>query len=286
MMQNTRVKWDWPNEHVLITGGSSGLGRAMVMSASKRGAKITIVARNEDRTKEVIESLRSLRCDAKDVRYFLYDLSDPYGVSELFDAIVASQDGRSPTLLINNAGYNAAGFVMNTPIDVYDKNFAVNTLAPIALLQSALPSMLKNNHGGVVSIVSAAMYHSFPGISSYCARKFALGAVHESLEAELFLDGIQTLYVNPGGFQSRYWDHLDQGDRLKGYKYPKRKKDRSAAEVAEKIFDSLESGKRSINLSGPIDHLGKWLHLFAPTLFKRLLAKRNLELLKNRPKST
>ena len=102
-------------------------------------AKVTIIARNGHRTKGFILLLTVPGCNAGNVRYFLYDLSDPYGVSDLFDAIVASQDGQSPTLLINNAGYNAAGFVMKTPIDVYDKNFAVNTLAPIALLQSALP---------------------------------------------------------------------------------------------------------------------------------------------------
>ena len=283
MISRKRTIWKWPNEHILITGGSSGLGQALVQRGYSRGARITIIARNESRIREVIESLGISDSVEKRVRYFLYDLADTTGIDALFDQIIAEQKGEHPSLLINNAGYNAAGFVLNTPIDVYRQNYAVNTIAPIALMQYALPRMIEAKHGGVVNIVSAAMYHSFPGISSYCASKFALGAIHESLESELYLDPIQTLYVNPGGFKSRYWEHLDHGGRLKEYQHPKRMKDRSADQVAESIYRALQSGKQSIDLSGPIDHVGEWLNFFVPGLFKSLLSKRNIKLLKNRP---
>jgi len=283
MKPKNKVAWRWAAEHILITGGSSGLGEALVKRGFSRGARITIVARDEARVKEVVGSLEAIDSAKRRVRYFLCDLAETSEISNLFDQIVAEQEGQYPSLLINNAGYNAAGFVLNTPIDVYQRNYAVNTIAPIALMQFALPRMIEAKHGGVVNIVSAAMYHSFPGISSYCASKFALGAIHESLESELYLDPIQTLYVNPGGFQSRYWEHLDHGGRLKNYQHPKRSKDRPPEQVAEAIYCALESGKQSLDLSGSIDHVGEWLNFFMPGVFKSLLSKRNIELLKNRP---
>lgn len=143
--------------------------------------------------------------------------------------------------------------------------------------------MIQYRHGGIVTIVSAAMYHSFPGISSYCASKFSLGAIHESLRIELALDCIYTLYVNPGAFQSRYWENMDRGHRLGKFSYDIKRTDRHPKYVSDSIFKAITFGHTSLDLSGLTDKLGKYLHFFFPSVFEKLLIKRNSILLSNRP---
>lgn len=155
----------------------------------------------------------------------------------------------------------------------------------MVLIQCALPDMLAAGYGYIVNIMSAAMYHSFPGISSYCSSKFAIGTIHESLKTELAGLPVNTLYVNPGGFQSNYWQHMDKKDRLGTYQHPKRKKDRDASEVAEGILNAIEQHKEAIDLSGWMDRVGYHLNYWLPSLVDRLLVRRNAALLAERGKS-
>jgi short-subunit dehydrogenase len=276
------AKMDWKKEVILITGASSGLGKELALQGAELGACVILVARNIDRLTSIATDIESR---GGIVFFKSFDLADCHNILKFYKKLI-NDTHRNPTILINNAGYNVAGFVQNTPLELYEHNYRINTLAPIALTQAVLPEMLQQNKGYIVNIMSAAMYHSFPGISSYCSSKFAMGAIHESLEAELSQFSVNTLYVNPGGFKSRYWQNMDKGNRLGKYAHPVRKNDPQPREVAIAIFNAIEKKKTKINLSGWMDKVGEGLNFFIPDLFKRILAKRNQALLDNYPLDT
>ncbi len=266
-------------EVVLVTGASSGLGRAIAIRASERKATVILLARNTERLQQVADEV-SARGGLP--HFYSFDLENTYGISELFTKIV-SQVGASPTVLINNAGYNAAGFIQNTPIEVFEKNYRVNTLAAIALIQCVLPDMVRRKSGAIANIMSTAMYHSFPAISSYYASKFALRAIHESLRAEVADYCIKTLYVEPCGFLSNYWKNVDVGTRLKNFKHPEHKTGHDPMDIADKIYTCLGKGQDRLIMGGIKDKIGYHLNYWLPQLVDKLIIGRNQKLLANRP---
>ena len=271
---------DWKSETILITGATSGLGEQLAIKAAALGASLILIARNRESLNRVCTDLKTkTACHS-----FSHDLHTYEQIPNLYKQIVKSV-GNTPTILINNAGYNAAGFVANTPAKVYEDNFRTNVFAPVALMQTVLPDMMKKKRGIIVNIMSAAMHHSFPGISSYCSSKVALGAIHESLQAELAGTPIKSLYVNPGSFRSGYFKNTKVDGRFNAYQY------RSKAEhlrkdpriVAEALFKAMADGKEIVDMSSYMDKIGHHLSYWAPRVLDWLLVSRNTELLDDRP---
>lgn len=273
------MKYNWQNEVALITGATSGLGKALALRAAQLHSTVILIARNLERLNMVAEEIRT---KGGNPYIFQFDLTMAGEVEDLYEKIIKTVPS-PPTILINNAGYNAAGFIQNTPIKVYEDNYKVNTLAAIALTQCVLPGMIRENRGAIVNIMSAAMYHSFPGMSSYYSSKFALQAIHESLKAEVYGYQIKTVYVDPGGFLSNYWKNMKQANRLKNFKYPEHKTGRNPAEIAVKILNAIEHGHENINLGGFKDRIGYHLNYWAPKIVDKLIINGSNKLLANRP---
>lgn len=274
--------WNWPDEVLFITGASSGLGRAAALAGSERKSKLILLARNEDRLKEVKSEAEAK--GASEIHTYPFDLKAVDDIETLYKKIV-EETGLNPSVLMNIAGYNAPGFVLNTPTDVYLDNYKTNVLAPIQLMQCAAPKMFEMKKGVFVNIVSTAMFHSFPALSSYHSTKLAVSAIHESLKAELNGLPITSLCVNPGSFRSRYFDNADSEGRLGKYtyesKYDHLRKDPSI--VAKAIFTAIEAGKEDIDLSAPLDRIGNHLSYWAPKLVDKIMVRNNKSLLENRP---
>lgn len=127
------------------------------------------------------------------------------------------------------------------------------------------------------------MYHAFPGVSSYCASKKALGTMHESLKAELTGTGVQTLCIRPGGFRSNYWLNTEVDDRIKAYKRPSSDNAKAPSIVADKICQAIEEGREELDLSTLKDKIGYHLSYWAPVLLDKIIVMKNSGLLKERP---
>lgn len=270
---------DWKSEIIMITGSSSGLGRALSLKAGELGATVIMIARTQEHLNQVrieVESRGGMG------HVFPFDLHHVNKIADLY-AEIKTRIGNTPTILINNAGYNATGFVQNTPVDVYEDNYRVNVLAPIALIQSVLPDMIENRKGAIVNILGAANYHSFPCASSYSSTKVALQAIHESLQAEVAGLPVQTLRVNPGGFRSNYHKNRKIDGRLKDYRFPEHRGGKDPAVVADAIFRAMEEGKEEIDLSSGMDRIGHHLNYWMPRLVDKLLVSRNKKLIRKRP---
>ncbi|MBF0439226.1 MAG: SDR family NAD(P)-dependent oxidoreductase [Magnetococcales bacterium] len=272
---------EWKDERILITGATSGLGEQLALKSAELGATLVLVARNLDELQRVKTSVQ----DRGGVAHvFRFDLHQYEQIPELYQQIKATL-GDAPTVLINNAGYNAAGFIINTPAKVYEDNYRTNVFAPIAMMQSVLPDMLYQKKGYLVNIMSAAMHHAFPGISSYCSSKVALGSIHESLQIELASTSVKTLYVNPGSFRSRYFQNTRVDGRFKNYRYQSKAEHlrKDPRIVAEAIFKAMSDGQNHMDLSSYMDRIGHHLNYWAPRVLDWLLVRRNTEILKDRP---
>lgn len=267
------------NEVVLITGASSGLGRSLALKAAESGSTIIMIARNKENLNLVKNEVVAKGGQAY---AFAFDLHEIERIPGLYKDIT-SKIGKTPTILINNVGYNAVGFVQNTPIEIYERCFRANTFAPIVLVQCVLPDMLKKRKGVIVNIMSGVMYHSFPGVSPYCASKVALGAIHESLKAELWGLPIKTLYVNPGGFRSNFFKKTEAGGRLKDYKFPEFGGPKDPGIVASAIYKAIEQGEEEVNLGSLMDKVGYHLNYWIPKLVDKIIVIRNKKILEKRP---
>lgn len=273
------MAFGWKDEVVLVTGATSGLGRALALRTGKLGAAVIMIARRKERLAETAEGVKA---GGGKPFYYQFDLQDIHLIPELYKTI-KGDSGRDVTVLINSVGSRVAGFVQNTPVALYEKNYKVNTLAPIALIQCVLPGMLSMKKGVIGNVMGSIMHAASPGVSCYSASKNALMSVHESLKTELSGTGVRTLSIWPGNFKSDHWKNIDIGNRIAGFKIPSGKRARDAAVVAEKICEAIEEGKENLDLRTMGDKIIPHLSYWSPRILEKILLQRNKSLLARRP---
>jgi len=180
----------------LVTGSSAGFGRAIVRAALARGDQVVATARRP-------EALEDLASDVPDqVLVLPVDVTRPETGRE---AIAQTIDRFGHLdVLVNNAGYGTVGAVEE--IDPSDLRTVMETMffGPVALTQAALPHMRARGSGAVVQMSSMGGQVTAPGFGAYCAAKFALEAISESLAAEVEPFGIRVLIVEPGAFRTEF----------------------------------------------------------------------------------
>ncbi|MDE1183490.1 oxidoreductase [Paraburkholderia sp.] len=178
----------------LITGVSSGFGRAFAEAALKDGHTVIGTVRDEPARQE-FEALDASRAHA-----LVLDVSD-------FDAIPAAVDAVSKRVgpidvLVNNAGYGHEGTMEESPLDELRRQFDVNVFGAVAMTKAVLPSMRERRSGHIINITSMGGFITMPGISYYNGSKFALEGISESLSKEVAGFGIKVTAVAPGGFRT------------------------------------------------------------------------------------
>ncbi|KAF5606207.1 retinal short-chain dehydrogenase reductase [Fusarium subglutinans] len=164
--------WDWSREIVVVTGGSSGIGAAIVSRFAEKGIKVLIMDRNPPATK-----LAANTC------FYKVDLTESEAISSVVDQI--REDHGNPTVLINNAGFAELTSILDSPESYLRKLFDVNLLAPYLLTEQCLPSMIKRDHGHIVNIASQASFATQATNVAYGSTKLGLLAFHEGLGQEL-----------------------------------------------------------------------------------------------------
>ncbi|KPM40555.1 hypothetical protein AK830_g5995 [Neonectria ditissima] len=164
--------WDWTKEIVLITGGNSGMGKAIVQALAQKSIKVVILDVRPPQTPlppgvsfyEVdVSSSEALHRAAEQIRYEVGD----------------------PTVLINNAGIGLGSSVLECTEAQVRQIFDVNTLSHFWIIQEFLPAMIKANHGHVVTMASIASFVVLAGNVSYSCTKASALAFHEGLGQEL-----------------------------------------------------------------------------------------------------
>ncbi|GGR68094.1 NAD(P)-dependent dehydrogenase (short-subunit alcohol dehydrogenase family) [Nocardioides luteus] len=178
----------------LITGVSSGLGRAFATAALDAGHRVVgTVRRSSDATD--FEALAADRAHAR-----LLDVTDDDAVGATI-ADVESTVGPID-VVIANAGYGVEGVFEETPLAEMRAQFATNVFGVAATLQAALPYMRKRRSGHLMVVTSMAGLMAVPGMSAYCASKFAVEGMLESLRKEVASFGIHVTAIEPGSFRT------------------------------------------------------------------------------------
>src|SRR5258708_26341361 len=171
---------------VLITGASGGIGAACAREFARRGARLSLVARSEDKLKEVAGA------DALVTAGDLTSAEVRRGVVERTIERFGAID-----ILINNAGVGLYAPAWKPPLDEAHAMFELNFFAPLAMVQLVVPHLRARGGGMVVNIGSIAGKVALPWFTLYSATKFALGALSEGLRMELAGEGIRMMVVGP-----------------------------------------------------------------------------------------
>jgi NAD(P)-dependent dehydrogenase (short-subunit alcohol dehydrogenase family) len=187
------------NQVVLITGCSSGIGRALALELAQRGHRVYASARK-------LDSLSGL--DANIVPLTL-DVTDGASIGKAVASIVG-REGRLD-MLINNAGFNAIGPLAEVPLDDVRRLFDTNVMGLLAVTQAVFPHMAKQRAGRIVNIGSVVGLLPTPFAGPYCATKAAVHMLSEVLRMEASPFGIDVVVVQPGGVRSSISDTASVG---------------------------------------------------------------------------
>ncbi len=181
------------NQVAVVTGGSSGIGLAIATALIAEGMIVAITARNPVRLKKAADKLRA---EGGQVIATVADGAQSEQVSR-FIAQVKAEVGRID-LLVNNAGIYKQGLIQETSEADWDEMQAVNLKAAFLFTKSVLPMMKTQGGGYVVNISSVAGKNGFANASAYCASKFGMMALTESLLEESISDNIRSTAICPG----------------------------------------------------------------------------------------
>jgi short-subunit dehydrogenase len=195
---------DPANKTVLITGSGGGFGRHMVRQFRAAGAKLILTDLSEGALGEVIN-------DAGDD--LIASIAADFATKEGCDAVASACTSRGivPNILVNNAGIAVAGRLDHVPRDDLETLMQVNLLTPMRLCSLFLPGMIERGSGHIVNISSIAGWIGSPGLSSYCASKFGLRGLGESLAFDLEETGVHVTNVYPCFSQTPILDSPQYG---------------------------------------------------------------------------
>jgi NAD(P)-dependent dehydrogenase (short-subunit alcohol dehydrogenase family) len=179
---------------ILITGVSSGFGRALAQAALTDGHRVVGTVRS-DAALHDFEALAPGQAMGR--------VLDVTNVSAI-DGVVAAIEAQVGPLdvLVNNAGYGHEGILEESPLSDMRRQFDVNVFGPVAMIKAVLPFMRARRRGHILNITSMGGYLTMPGIGYYCASKYALEAISATLAQEVAAFGIAVTAVAPGSFRT------------------------------------------------------------------------------------
>ena len=185
-------------KNVLITGCSSGIGKALALEFVSQGWQVWATARN----KETLSDL-----EKSGINIATLDVTCADQVSQLVDRLAAAG---GIDILVNNAGYGAMGAVAEMPESEVRLQFETNVFAPLQLIQKIIPAMIARRSGTIINIGSVSGQVVTPFSGTYCASKAAFNAFSDTLRMELRPFGIDVMSVKPGAVRSRFADNAKQ----------------------------------------------------------------------------
>ena len=188
-------------KRALITGASSGIGRATAMAFAKAGIDIALVSRQKDRLESVAKEARNLGVEAN---AFPLDLANVEQVHTQIDSIVAAFG--PVNILVNNAGMGYTGNLIETSLADWQKVIDLNLTSVFQCIKGVLPGMRDQGSGTIINVVSIAGLQVFPNWGAYCVSKFGLMALSKTLNMEERANGIRVTALCPGSVNTPIWD--------------------------------------------------------------------------------
>ena len=257
------MPYSFTDKVIAITGGTDGIGKAIVEALIKRGAKIATCGRNQDKlyNLQVQNASRSLHTVVADV-------SNEQDCKKFINSTLETFGGID--ILINNAGISMRALVKDTDLATLKKVMDVNFWGTVYCTKFALNEIIRSK-GTIVGVSSIAGYRGLPGRSGYSASKHAVHGWLEALRTELLDTGVNVMWVCPGFTASNIRNMaLNEEARPQGESTMDEGKMMPADECAEHIVKAIEKRKRTLVLT----FKGKqtiFLNRFFPKLADKLV---------------
>lgn len=246
----------------ILTGATSGIGRALTIDLIRRGAKVLAMGRRAER----LQSLAS-------------EVAQPYNYRSLVGDVTNRDDRRAALelaqhefggldCLINNAGIGGLGPFEHADEARLRQIMEVNFFAPTEFIREALPMLAAGNKPIIVSVSSVLGHRGVPGKSEYCASKFALHGFSDSLRAELAPRGIDVLLVSPSTTSSEFFDSAIGASNENHFRFGAM----TSESVARRTASAIAAGRHEIILSTG-GKLLVWLDRLCPPLADWLVSR-------------
>jgi NAD(P)-dependent dehydrogenase (short-subunit alcohol dehydrogenase family) len=239
---------------VLVTGCSSGIGRATAQRLARGGWTVYATARRT----EAIADLEQAGC-----RTLALDVTDEASMQEAVGRI--RSEAGAVGVLVNNAGYSQSGTIEEVPMEAVRRQFETNVFGAVRLTQLVLPGMRAQHWGKVVNVSSMGANFVFPGGGYYHATKWALDAISDALRFEVKGFGIDVAIIQPGLIRTRF------GETATGAM------DEATGQVSDgpyAEFNAKLSASTKAVYEGPMSKLGGPPEAVAKTIEKAITAKR------------
>lgn len=250
-------------QHAIITGGSSGIGKAVAILLAKQGAHISIIARHQDTLEIAKKEIEAVR--AYPEQRIICISASVVNQTQIEQAITkAIEELGTPDLLITSAGIAHPGYFHELPMQVFEETMAVNFFGTLYVVKLVLPSMMEKQQGHIVLISSGAGLIGIYGYTSYSPSKFALRGLAESLRGELKCLGIHVSVVYPPDTDTPQLAAENLTKPAETKLITSTAKTWSAEDVAEVILRGINKKKFVITPGLEMKILQVWHSLLAP----------------------
>ena len=230
-----------PGKVALVTGGSSGIGKAIACRLAERGMDVWLVAQRKElliSAKKEVETYRQNQ--SQKIATISADISDLDQVRMAANQVI--EGSGIPDLLVNSAGVAQPGYVQELDISVFSWMMEVNYFGTVYMTKEVLPSMLKKGSGYIVNISSAAGFMGTFGYTAYGASKFAVHGFSAALRAEMKSHGIGISVVFPVDTETNQLDYENRFKPVETRALDSLTKVMSANDVAKEVIKGIERG--------------------------------------------
>ena len=186
----------------IVTGATSGMGRATAVLFAKEGAKVVVTGRNEERAQAVVDEIKG---NGGEAIYVIVDASNVEDCKKIFDATIEAFG--TVDILVNNAGMLSMSPLLDVSIEEWNKVFAVNVTSALYLTQLCAPVMKEKGKGVIVNVASVASYAAHHGFAAYISSKHAMAGLSKSMAWELGPE-IRVNAIAPGAIHTAMVDSI------------------------------------------------------------------------------
>jgi len=235
MAQKEKEEKKMKNKTAIITGGGRGIGKEITILLGKQGANIVVCSRTESEINSVVKEIKQLNSQVS-----VLGVKCDVSISSQVNSLVKSAEkfgSKTIDILVNNAGVAFNKKLIDTSEEEWDQTINTNLKGAFLFTKAVLPYMIARKSGVILNVNSGAGKAGFSNLSSYCASKFGLLGLAESLALEVDTYNIRVMTIFLGQVATKMWQDFD-------YSYYEKNKSRMlspqnvAAKIVEMIYDA------------------------------------------------
>ncbi|GAB4238591.1 MAG: SDR family oxidoreductase [Stanieria sp.] len=191
-----------PNQlRAILTGASSGIGKATALAFAKAGINLALVSRSLAKLEAVAEAVRAVGVEAQ---VYQLDLAQVDIVQAKLEAI--AEEFGPIDFLVNNAGIGYTNLLSQTSLADWQQVIDLNLTSVFQCIQGVLPQMRQRHQGTIINVASIAAHHAFPEWGAYAVSKAGIIALSKTLAVEERANGIRVMTISPGAVNTPIWD--------------------------------------------------------------------------------